>query len=119
MSRTANTNSQPASNSRPWSLYLTLALVVLSLGSGGIATLLSLLNAQIPVNAQYAVIVLTSLSAIALSGFIIHGLQGIKTRGKTLLDTVAPPNATDGQARKSAEQKFGSDLRASRLAQTA
>ena len=114
---TANTNSPTVNNSRPWSLYLTLSLVVLSLGGGGIATLLSLFSAEIPANAQYAVIVLTSLSAVALSGFIIHGLQGIKTRGEQLLNEIAPLGTINNFARTQAELKFGSDLRASRLAQ--
>ena len=97
-------------------MYLTLSLVVLSLGGGGIATLLSLLSAEIPASAQYAVIVLTSLSAVALSGFIIHGLQGIKARGKELLDIIAPPESA---VRAPAELEFGSDLRAFSLAQAA
>ncbi len=92
---------------------MSIALVVLSLGGGGIAILLSLLGAQLPAGTQYAVIVLTSLSAVALSGFIIRGLGEIKVGGAELLTKIGP---VDSDARSRAEAEVGSGLRAYRLA---
>ena len=107
-------NREPAAHSPAWGLYLSIALVVLSLGGGGIATLLSLLGAQLPASTQYAVMVLTSLSAVALSGFIIKGLGEIKVDGVKLLNNIGP---VESKARGNAETNFGSGLRAYRLAQ--
>ncbi len=97
------------------SLYLSILLAFVALGSGGVATLLSLSSSSLSPSAQYAMAVLAALSAAALSGFIIKGLEGVKGEGQALLDAIAPVNSRN---RVAEEKLFGSGTRASRLAQT-
>ncbi|HYF97543.1 MAG TPA: hypothetical protein VD770_01025, partial [Coxiellaceae bacterium] len=95
---------EPADHSFPWGLYILLTLIVLSMGGGGIATLFSLLDEKLSAGAHYAAIVLTSISAMALSAFIIKGLGDIKVNGKMLLDKIGPVGS---DARNRAEKKAG------------
>ena len=63
------------------SLYLSILLAFVALGSGGIATALSVSSSSLSSSTQYGMAVLVALSAAALSGFIIKGLGEIKVGG--------------------------------------
>ncbi len=97
------------------SLYLSILLAFVALGSGGVATLLSLSSSSLSPSAQYAMAVLAALSAAALSGFIIKGLGEIKVGGQALLDAIGLINIAK---RAATEAELGSGIRALRLAQT-